>query len=107
MHPGSTAGLLALALLAQQPQTPTPRFKSSLDLVRVDVNVIDGKGQPIRDLTAAEFDLRVDGRRRPIVSAQFVPIGGAPDRLRDIAPPSDYSSNVDAAGGRLIMLVVD
>jgi VWFA-related protein len=107
VNPGSTAGLLALALLAQQPQTPAPKFKSSLDLVRVDVNVIDGKGQPIRDLTAAEFDLRVDGRRRPIVSAQFVPVGGGPDRLPGVAPPADYSSNVEAVGGRLIMIVVD
>ncbi len=106
MNPGSTAGLLALALIAQQPQTATPKFKSSLDLVRVDVNVIDGKGQPIRDLSAADFEVRVDGRRRQIVTAQFVPVGGGPDRL-PVAASSDYSSNVEAVGGRLIMLVVD
>jgi VWFA-related protein len=98
--------VLAVALAALQSQTPAPKFKSSLDLVRVDVNVIDGQGQPIRDLRAEEFELRVDGRRRQIVTAQFVPVGGGVDRLPVVAS-TDYSSNVESVGGRLIMLVVD
>jgi VWFA-related protein len=97
---------LAVALVAPQSQTPAPKFRSSLDLVRVDVNVIDGQGQPIRDLSTAEFDLRVDGRRRQIVTAQFVPVGGGGDRLPVVAS-ADYSSNVESVGGRLIMIVVD
>jgi VWFA-related protein len=113
MHEGSYNPLvnpvlpvaLAVALAALQSQTPAPKFKSSLDLVRVDVNVIDGQGLPIRDLSAEDFDLRVDGRRRQIVTAQFVPVGGG-DRLPVVAS-TDYSSNVESIGGRLIMLVVD
>jgi VWFA-related protein len=99
--------VVALALSAQQ-QTPAPKFTSSLDLVRVDVNVVDASGRPIRDLTADDFEIRVDGRRRPITSAQFVPVGGSLDMPAAAAPPPiDYSSNAHAAGGRLIMIVVD
>ena len=52
----------------------TPQFKSAIDLVQVDVSAVDGNGRPIRDLTAADFDLRVDGKRRGIVSAQFITV---------------------------------
>jgi hypothetical protein len=49
--------------LAVQAQPPAQRFKSSVDVVPVDVSAVDGSGRPIRDLTAADFDVRVDGRR--------------------------------------------
>jgi VWFA-related protein len=100
------AAAVALTIAVQQP-TPGPRFKSSADLVQVDVSVVDRNGRPIRDLTAGDFELRVDGRRRPIVSAQFVAVGSGAGMPSAPAPPERYSSNADAAGGRLIMIVVD
>lgn len=99
---------IALALViqssasAQGPQ----RFKSSIDVVQVDVSATDSNGRPIRDLTAADFELTVDGRLRPIVSAQFVSVPSAAD-VPAPAPPPHYSSNAEAEGGRLIMIVID
>src|SRR4051812_26245876 len=101
----------ALALMAAM-QTitadtpPRQRFTSSVEVVQVDVSAIDGNGLPIRDLTLDDFTLTVDGRPRPIVSAQFVgvPAGAALDKT---PPPQHYSSNTDTAGGRLIMIVID
>ena len=85
---------------AQPPQT----FKSSVDLVPVDVNVIDSTGRPIADLTAQDFSLKVDGKARRIASAQFVAV----TRNVEQAPINpDYSSNPKTAGARLIMLAVD
>lgn len=100
----STLGM-ALMLAVQQSQ-PAERFKSSIDLVQVDVSAVDANGRPIRDLAAEDFELRVDGRPRRIVSAQFVTVPSAGE-IPAAAPPAHYSSNADAAGGRLIMIVVD
>lgn len=109
MPPLLASAAVALVLAAQTPAAPpapAQRFKSSVDVVRVDVSAIDGNGRPITDLTAADFDLRVDGRPRTIVTAQFVAV---PAATATSAAPRDlhYTSNVDAAGGRLIMVVVD
>ena len=95
----------ALAVL-QTPQVP--QFRSSIDLVQVDVSAVDGNGRPIRDLTVQDFDVRVDGKPRPIVSAQFVTV--APSFEVPAAPSPTaafYSSNAEISGGRLIMIVVD
>src|SRR5213078_358151 len=91
----SLAGALALAAAvgavaaAQAPQEPQPKstFKSSVDLVPVDVNVLDRAGVPVADLTAEDFTLKVDGKPRRIASAQFV----ASTRTVEQAPqPADY-----------------
>ena len=98
---GATAGLAA----AQEPQPPRATFKSAVDLVQVDVSVVDRDGRPISNLTGQDFTLSVDGRPRRIASAQFISIAST----AETAPPRavEYSSNAGAAGGRLIMLVVD
>ena len=99
---------IALALAGEQspPQSPVQPFKSSVDVVRVDVSAVDGRSRPIRDLTAEDFELRVDGRPRPIVSAQFLAVPS--DANTAHAPdPAHYSSNAQAVGGRLIMIAVD
>ena len=74
--------------------------------MQVDVSAIDANGQPIRDLTAQDFELTVDGRRRPLVSAQFVSVPSAADAPAP-PPPPHYSSNAEDTGGRLIMIVID
>jgi VWFA-related protein len=105
---------LALAAIAQlsaaaqepaRPADPQPKtFKSSVDLVPVDVNVVDRTGRPVADLTAQDFALKVDGRPRRIATAEFIAV----TRQSDRAPIShDYSANPASAGARLIMLVVD
>jgi VWFA-related protein len=90
---------------AQEQQPPRTTFKSAVDLVAVDVNVLDKTGRPVSDLTADDFTLSVDGRPRRIASAQFISASkagqDAPQALRE------YSTNAGAAGGRLVMLVID
>ena len=54
-----------LTLEAQTPATPQapaqtpPVFRGGIDLVQVDVSVLDRDHRPVRDLTAADFTLRV------------------------------------------------
>ena len=100
---------IVLAAAAQQPaaQSSTQqRFRSSVDLVQVDVSAVDGNGRPIADLTAKDFVLRVDGRSRPIVAAQFIKVPSAADAPRPSSPVY-FSSNTNTSGGRLIMIAVD
>ncbi|MET0216130.1 MAG: VWA domain-containing protein [Vicinamibacterales bacterium] len=103
-------GLTLAALLHQaQAAPPVQRFKTSVDVVQVDVSAIDGNGQPVLGLTAADFELRVDGRPRSISSVQFVSVPPTVElqRTSSTAAVLPYASNAEAAGGRLIMVVVD
>jgi VWFA-related protein len=89
---------------AQQETQPKSTFKSSVDLVPVDVNVLDRTGRPVSDLTPDDFTLKVDGKLRRIATAQFI---AATRNVEQAPQPTDYSTNPPSAGGRLIMLVVD
>lgn len=92
------------AFLAQPPQQPQT-FRSSVDLVPVDVNVVDRTGRPLSDLTAQDFSLKVDGKPRRVASAQFIGVTrGVENTPKE---PEDYSSNPPSSGGRLILLVID
>ena len=99
---------LAVPAAAQpaQPQPPAVQFETRADLVLVDANVLDDKGAPIPDLTAADFVVSVDGKPRPLASVQFVK-QDAPASHAPQPAPTHYSTNEGAAAGRDIILVVD
>ncbi len=60
---GITTGL-AVSLLAQQPQPPTIRSRTTL--VPVDVRVVDLKGNPVTDLKKEDFAVTEDGKPQEI-----------------------------------------
>jgi VWFA-related protein len=57
-------------LSAQQPagEQPTPRFRSSADVVTIQAAVRNGRGRPVAGLTAADFEIRDNGQLRPVLS---------------------------------------
>jgi len=60
-------GLLAATATAQSPAPPAPPvFGSQLDLVYVTVTVLDPAGRVVPDLPASAFEVREDGRPRPV-----------------------------------------
>lgn len=65
---------LAAAFAAPAPQPP-PTFRSTTDLVEVDVLVHDRGGNAVADLTQADFDLREDGKAQLV--QQFYLVHGA------------------------------
>jgi VWFA-related protein len=99
--------VVASLKVGAQPQEP-PRFRSSVDLTTVDVTVLDDRGRPLTDLAETDFQVRVDGDVRRVVSAEWVPLD-TPAGVADTPPPppAGYSSNENATGGRLILIVVD
>ena len=75
-------------------------------MVAVDVSVLDKDGRPVRDLTADDFTIQVDGTARRLVTATFVPLG-ATARPSGVVSAPHYSTNAGAVGGRLVIFVVD
>ena len=115
--PGLRSGFVFAAMLvaagslltAQTPQTPPQpqaptTFRSTTDVVAVDVSVIDSNGRPISDLKSQEFSLKVDGKPRRISSAEFVSLRGG----ETSAPTGQmFGTNLGQRPGRLIMFVID
>ena len=98
------AALSSLLLLAQnpppqppsaqqQPQRP-PVFRGGTSQVRVDVTVLDKKGEPITNLTKDDFELLEDGQPQSIATAKLVEANGralddrADDMSLEIRSPS-------------------
>jgi VWFA-related protein len=61
---------VASALSSGAAQQPT--FRAAVDVVLVDVHVVDAGGSPVAGLEPADFDVRLNGRRRPVLSVDFV-----------------------------------
>jgi VWFA-related protein len=115
--------LLTIPLAAQGPSpTPVqtqdpaqqPTFRTGVDVVTVDVGAIDRNGQPVTDLHAPEFTVKIDGQPRRVVSADLVKYQYTPnDGIRRPPPRKEesfetmYTTNITAAEGRMIMIAVD
>ena len=100
------AVLLAADVEAQQP----PVFRAGVELLEVDVSVVDDEGEPIKDLSSAEFAVSIDGEPRRVVSAQFVdlrPMAATSGAAAGPAPPVSYSANTTGGRGRVIVLAID
>jgi VWFA-related protein len=101
---------VAAAAVAQpqaQPQQPQPpRFTSTVEVTSIDVSVIDNKGRPLQNLTPADFSVRIDGKDRRVVTAEWVPLA-TESKASTAFVPEGYSTNENATGGRLIVIAVD
>jgi VWFA-related protein len=78
---------------AQQPDPPPagadqqnqqPVFRGGINFVRVDVIVDDRKGQPVLDLSQADFEVIEDGKPQSVEQFSLVKVDGNP---RPGAPP--------------------
>jgi VWFA-related protein len=85
---------------AQQPpaQRATGTSETRVNAVLVDVVVRDKRGDPVRDLTQADFELSEDGVPQKIGSFTLVSNGVVP------APPETASTTAAAAGAPAVAL---
>jgi len=74
--------VLAVSIGAQgpPPQRP-PTIRTRVDAVSVDVVATDAKGQPVADLTAADFEVREDGTPQTIDSFKRITLEDDPVAL--------------------------
>jgi VWFA-related protein len=83
---------VAFGLASRQDQQP-PVFKSAVELVAVEVQVVDREGKPITGLGARDFRVKLDRNDRRVVSADFVQTGAGTDGAGGTA---DRPAAVDA-----------
>ena len=76
-----TASVLA-AVVSGHAAQDAPRFRGGVDLITVDVAAVDSKGKPVDDLGPRDFTVKVDGKPRAVVSADFMKV----DRAKGSAP---------------------
>jgi VWFA-related protein len=98
---GVVVVLLAGSVSAQQP----PTFKSSVDLVRLDVTVVDAGGKPVDGLAPRDFDVRVNGISLPVTTLRYLELGSLSHAAAEGASTS--TSAQPSAGGRIIVIAVD
>ncbi|HMD33478.1 MAG TPA: VWA domain-containing protein [Vicinamibacterales bacterium] len=102
--------MLCYVLCAPGParaQDQPPRFTTGVEVTSLDVSVVDGSGKPITDLKPADFTVRIDGNSRRVTTAEWVPLAKPAGDAPAVPVPDGFSTNENAVGGRLIVIVVD
>ncbi len=96
---------VALSLTtASAQQAPTqPTFRSSVDLVTIDVVATTAGGAPVANLKAEDFEVFEDGVAQKVQTFQFVDLSGA-SAIRPL-PPGIASNEVEPGG--LFVVVLD
>jgi VWFA-related protein len=86
-----------------------PTFKSQVELVTVDAVVLDGKGQPVRGLTAQDFTLLEDGKPQTIASFEAFDLGANTVAVGEKALPGPVATNLrrGRTGASFVLLVDD
>jgi VWFA-related protein len=99
---------LALATAIRADAQEEPVVRVSLELIQVDAVVTDGTGRYVTDLTAADFELREDGKLRAITHCSYLPLAPASPSpaARPVAPGRSPEMNREDAR-RTMAFVVD
>lgn len=100
----TAAILLAAGTLTssfQGPPDQRPTFRTATELVSIDVQVVDRDGSPLDGLRPDQFEVFIDGRRRPLAHMEFVRSNAAP------VTSATGSAGNPFPGGRVVVLAVD
>ena len=86
---------------------PPPVFRAGTNQVRVDVTVLDRKGEPVTDLTKDDFEVREDGIPQAIDTLKLVEAdGAAPDDDTSLPIRSTYHAAAEAAKDDIRVFVI-
>ena len=101
------AALARVGHAAQDAQRPADVFRGRVDLITIDVSAFDSKDKPVEDLRARDFTVKINGKVRPVVSAELIKVDQA--RTQPPVRPSDalITTNATTPDARRIVLAVD
>src|SRR4029453_4168714 len=95
----------ASAAWSDRPAAQQARFRSSVDVIAVDVQVIDKDGYPIGQLGPEAFEVSINGHKRRGVPAQSLRHSRNATRADAMLP--DSLAETPVGDGRTIVLAVD
>jgi VWFA-related protein len=96
----------------QDPRQPPsgqrpPVFRGGTNQVRVDVTVLNKKGDPLTDLTRDDFEIREDGIVQDIANLKLIEAtGAAPDDDTSLPIRSQYHAAAEAARDDIRVFVI-
>jgi VWFA-related protein len=93
---GLQTPLLALALAGSTAVSAQKTFRSAVDVIAVDVQVVDPDGNPVERLGPEVFEVSIKGHRRKVVSASFI------RNARALTPVSTGGPGAGSAEGALV-----
>jgi hypothetical protein len=105
--PALTAAASLVGLAAPLPQQI---FRSTVDLIAVDVQVIDDDGQVIAEIGPEAFSVSINGRPRKVASAQFVRQAATESvglKGRALAESIAIAPPPEEVNGRTFILAID
>jgi VWFA-related protein len=92
------------------PQGSTPVFRSGIDSISVDVSVTDRQGRAVTDLTAADFEIREEGKPQTVEAFRLIRIDADRERpmpTRDILSTTEHAVEVAREDNRLLVIFLD
>jgi len=89
-------------ITAQQPQ-----FRSSVERIVIDLQVVDKQGQPIPHLAAADFQVTIGQGKRVVSSAEFIRAARNDSSAAGAAPNSPPDDDPRRPVGRDFILAID
>jgi VWFA-related protein len=102
---------IAVALLSVVVATAPQRtvFRSTVDVIAVDVQVVDRDGNPVERIRPDDFEVSINGQRRKVQSAQFLRHSVDPVAPREVGPTGEALSELEVreAEGRTFVVAVD
>lgn len=105
------AALIAGGVVISAQQAQQPVFRSTIDLVHLDVSVLDRERKPVRGLTEKDFTVYEDGKPQQVMafSAVDVPEPEPPTAAWVRNTNSDVQTNVipQDSEGRLFVILID
>jgi VWFA-related protein len=105
IHAVRTVALVLAAVLG--PGTQQQTFRTTVDVVAVDVTVVDRAGKPIGDLEPEDFEVWISNRQRPVVSIDRRSYGRVPPQLRAAPPSGTGQLQTNEPVRRMFILAVD
>ena len=88
------------------PEQTNQRFRTGVEIIRLDVTALGEDGRPLTDLTASDFDVKIDGMPREVrfVRRTGVATGSAAMGAPATVFPGSYATNSRVASARMLSI---